>query len=157
MSSTSKYDVLVIGSGAAGLSLALQLPSNLTVAVVSKSRINAGSTFWAQGGIAAVMHDRDSIEAHVADTLSAGAGLCHEQAVRFAISHSRSIVDWLVSKGVDFDLRDDQSDIEFQEFHLTMEGGHSHRRVIHAADRTGQAISKVLGKCVEEAENITLY
>jgi len=151
-----RYDVLIIGSGAAGLSLALQLPSNMRVAVVSKSKLAAGSTFWAQGGMAAVLHDRDSVEAHVTDTLTAGAGLCHEPAVRFTVVRSKQTVDWLVSQGMHFDLREDQPDAEFREFHLTMEGGHSHRRVIHAADQTGRAISEVLASRVAESDNIAL-
>ena len=139
----TKYDVLIVGSGAAGMSLALQLPSAIRVAVLSKSQLGAGSTFWAQGGMAAVLHDRDSVQAHVDDTLKAGAGLCHRPAVEFTVERSRQIVDWLVSQGMHFDLREDQQDDEFREFHLTMEGGHSHRRVIHAADQTGRALSEV--------------
>jgi L-aspartate oxidase len=156
MSTINRFDVLIVGSGAAGLSLALQLPRSLTVAVVSKTQLGAGSTFWAQGGMAAVLHDRDSVEAHVADTLNAGAGLCHEPAVHFTIGRSRQCVDWLIEQGMHFDLREDQADAEFREFHLTMEGGHSHRRVIHAADQTGRAISQVLVSRVEEAGNISL-
>ena len=156
MSTIHRYDVLIIGSGAAGLSLALQLPSAMKVGVVSKSQLAAGSTFWAQGGMAAVLHDRDSVEAHVADTLSAGAGLCHEPAVNFTVKRSRQVVDWLVSQGVNFDLREDRADAEFREFHLTTEGGHSHRRVIHAADQTGRAISEGLATRIAEANNISL-
>ena len=156
MPTIHRYDVLIIGSGAAGLSLALQLPSNLRVGVVSKSQLGAGSTFWAQGGMAAVLHDRDSVEAHVSDTISAGAGLCHEPAVNFTVRRSRQVVDWLISQGVSFDLREDQTDAEFREFHLTTEGGHSHRRVIHAADQTGRAISESLARRVAEADNIHL-
>ena len=156
MSTSPSFDVLIIGSGAAGLSLALQLPNTLQIAVLSKSQVGSGSTSWAQGGMAAVLHDRDSVEAHVTDTLNAGAGLCHEPAVRFTIGRSRQSVDWLVSQGMAFDLRDDQPDLEFREFHLTMEGGHSHRRVIHAADQTGLAISEVLANRAEQASNITL-
>ena len=107
--------------------------------------------------MAAVLHDRDSIQAHVEDTLNAGAGLCHTPAVEFTVGRSRQIVDWLVSQGMHFDLREDQADDEFREFHLTMEGGHSHRRVIHAADQTGRALSEVLASRVVEAENITLF
>ncbi len=150
------YDVLIIGSGAAGLSLALQLPSTYRCGVLSKADLNAGSTFWAQGGMAAVLHDRDSNTAHVQDTLAAGAGLCHAPAVEFCISRSRSVVDWLVNQGVAFDYRSDQPDHEFREFHLTMEGGHSHRRIIHAADRTGRAISDVLTRNAANSENIAL-
>jgi len=157
MPTMTKYDVLIVGSGAAGMSLALQLPKTLNVAVLSKSQLGSGSTFWAQGGMAAVLHDRDSIQAHVEDTLNAGAGLCHTPAVEFTVGRSRQIVDWLVSQGMHFDLREDQEDDEFREFHLTMEGGHSHRRVIHAADQTGRALSEVLASRVVEAENITLF
>ena len=156
MSTFPSFDVLIIGSGAAGLSLALQLPNTLQIAVLSKSQLGSGSTSWAQGGMAAVLHDRDSVEAHVTDTLNAGAGLCHEPAVRFTIGRSRQSVDWLVSQGMAFDLREDQPDREFREFHLTMEGGHSHRRVIHAADQTGLAIAEVLANRAEQASNITL-
>ena len=156
MPTSPRFDVLIIGSGAAGLSLALQLPNSLQIAVLSKSQLGSGSTSWAQGGMAAVLHDRDSVEAHVTDTLDAGAGLCHEPAVRFTVGRSRQSVDWLVSQGIAFDLREDQPDLEFREFHLTMEGGHSHRRVIHAADQTGLAISEVLANRAEQAPNITL-
>ena len=156
MPTVNKYDVLIVGSGAAGMSLALPLPRGLNVAVLSKSQLGSGSTFWAQGGMAAVLHDRDSVQAHVQDTLDAGAGLCHKPAVEFTVGRSRQIVDWLVTQGMHFDLRDDQSDDEFREFHLTMEGGHSHRRVIHAADQTGRALSEVLASRVGEASNISL-
>lgn len=156
MTGEQSWDVLIVGSGAAGLSLALHLPQHLRVAVVSKAGLESGSTFWAQGGMAAVLHDRDSIDAHVADTLDAGAGLCHLPAVRQTVGHSRAIVDWLIDQGVDFDRRDDQPDAEFREFHLTMEGGHSHRRIIHAADRTGRAISEVLASRMTESQHIEL-
>ncbi|MBD92024.1 MAG: L-aspartate oxidase [Halieaceae bacterium] len=156
MSTIARFDVLIIGSGAAGMSLALQLPTSLKVAVLSKTQLGSGSTFWAQGGMAAVLHDRDTVQAHVDDTLSAGAGLCHEPAVQFTVGRSRQIVDWLISQGMNFDLREDQQDAEFREFHLTMEGGHSHRRVVHAADQTGRALSEVLATRAAEAPNITM-
>lgn len=148
------FDVLIVGSGAAGLSLALQLPDTLSIGLISKSDLNSGSTSWAQGGMAAVLHERDTIESHVADTLQAGAGLCHEDAVTFTVERSRSVVNWLVAQGVDFDLRNDQRDDEFREFHLTMEGGHSIRRILHAADQTGSAISKALNSRVSERTNV---
>ena len=154
MSSTFKHDVLVIGSGAAGLSLALRLPPRYRVALLSKADLTQGSTYWAQGGMAAVLHDRDTIDSHVEDTLAAGAGLCHREAVEFTVSNSRRCVEWLVQQGVDFDLRRDQSQ---REFHLTMEGGHSHRRIIHAADRTGRAIAEVLAERALEAHNIEVF
>jgi len=150
------FDVLIVGSGAAGLSLALQLPETLSIGLLSKSDLNSGSTSWAQGGMAAVLHERDTIESHVADTLQAGAGLCHEDAVTFTVEQSRSIVDWLVAQGVDFDLRSDQPDDEFREFHLTMEGGHSIRRILHAADQTGSAISKALNARITERPNVKI-
>ncbi len=157
MSSTYHHDVLIIGSGAAGLSLALHLPKNCRVALLSKADLNQGSTYWAQGGMAAVLHERDTVDSHVADTLTAGAGLCKREAVEFTVSNSRRCVEWLVEQGVDFDLRQDQADADDQEFHLTMEGGHSHRRIIHTADRTGRAISEVLTEQALKADNIEVF
>lgn len=153
------HDVLVIGSGAAGLSLALHLPSHYRVAVLSKADLNQGSTYWAQGGMAAVLHNRDTIDSHVEDTLAAGAGLCQREAVEFTVSNSRRCVEWLIEQGVDFDRREDAGagGEVGEEYHLTMEGGHSHRRIIHAADRTGRAISEVLTERAEEAGNIELF
>ena len=152
-----EHDVLIIGSGAAGLSAALRLPSDYRVALLSKADLNQGSTYWAQGGMAAVLHDRDTVDSHVEDTIAAGAGLCHRDAVEFTVGNSRRCVEWLVEQGVDFDLRDDKPDQELREFHLTMEGGHSHRRIIHAADRTGRAISEVLTERALEADNIEVF
>ncbi|MEM1112722.1 MAG: L-aspartate oxidase [Pseudomonadota bacterium] len=152
-----QHDVLIIGSGAAGLALALQLPAHYRVALLSKADLQQGSTYWAQGGMAAVLHDRDTVDSHVNDTLEAGAGLCRRDVVEFTVAGSRPTVEWLVSQGVDFDLRQDQENSPEQEFHLTMEGGHSHRRIIHAADRTGRAISDVLTQRVLERENIEVF
>lgn len=157
MTTRHLHDVLVIGSGAAGLSVALRLPPDCRVALLSKADLNQGSTYWAQGGMAAVLHDRDTVDSHVADTLVAGAGLCHRDAVEFTVRNSRSCVEWLVEQGVDFDLRDDTSGDQEREFHLTMEGGHSHRRIIHAADRTGRAISEVLTERAIAAGNIDIF
>ena len=157
MTSRHQHDVLIIGSGAAGLSLALHLPSHYRVALLSKADLNQGSTYWAQGGMAAVLHNRDTVDSHVADTLAAGAGLCRKAAVEFTVSNSRRCVEWLVEQGVDFDLRDNASNQQGQEFHLTMEGGHSHRRIIHAADRTGRAISEVLSERALAADNIEVF
>lgn len=153
---TKHFDVLIVGSGAAGLSLALQLPSSLKIGLLSKADVHSGSTSWAQGGMAAVLHERDTVESHVNDTLQAGAGLCHEEAVRFTVEQSSQVVDWLVAQGVDFDLRNDQPDDEFREFHLTMEGGHSIRRILHAADHTGSAISIALNQRIFECDNVEI-
>ena len=151
-----QFDVLIVGSGAAGLSLALQLPDSLSIGLLSKADVHSGSTSWAQGGMAAVLHERDTVASHVEDTLQAGAGLCHEDAVRFTVEQSAAVVDWLVAQGVDFDLRNDQPDDEFREFHLTMEGGHSIRRILHAADQTGSAISNALNHRIAECDNVEI-
>ena len=157
MATELKHDVLIIGTGAAGLSLALHLPSELRVALICKADLNEGSTYWAQGGMAAVLHTRDTVDSHVEDTLAAGGGLCRREAVEFTVNNSRRCVEWLISQGVGFDLREDQASVPEREFHLTMEGGHSHRRIIHAADRTGSAISEVLTEKARQAPNIELF
>ena len=149
-----QHDVLVIGSGAAGLTAALSLPATLRVAVITKGDLEQGSTYWAQGGMAAVLHDRDSVDSHVEDTLRAGGGLCHRDIVEYTVASSRACVDWLVAQGVHFDRREAE---QGHEFHLTMEGGHSHRRIIHAADQTGRAIGDVLGERVRAADNIEVF
>ncbi len=147
-----QYDVLVIGSGAAGLTLALSLAQHAKVAVLSKNAVNQGSTWFAQGGIAAVLDDQDSIDAHVADTLIAGAGLCHEDAVRFTVERSKEAIQWLIDQGVNFTKENANGD-----YHLTKEGGHSHRRIIHSADATGQAVHSTLIDQVERQPNIDIY
>ena len=156
MAAHHSVDVVIIGSGAAGLACALRLPSHYRVAVLSKGGVTQSSTYWAQGGMAAVLHARDSVSAHVEDTLAVGAGLCHRDAVEFTVSHSRATVEWLVSLGVDFDLRQDVDPSSTPEYHLAQEGGHSHRRIVHAADRTGGAIGEVLQSRARDAGNIEL-
>lgn len=146
------HDVLVIGSGAAGLTLALSLSKNAKVAVLSKKQINLGSTWFAQGGIAAVLDDQDTIDAHVKDTLIAGGGLCDEDAVRFTVENSKASIEWLIEQGVDF-TKDHQSN----EYHLTKEGGHSHRRIIHHADATGKAVHSTLIDRVLQEPNIQVF
>ena len=157
MSQHVQHDVLIIGSGAAGLTLALTLPPSLSVAVLSKGDLANGSTYWAQGGVAAVLDDTDTVESHVADTLDAGGGLCREDAVRFTVEHSREAIQWLIEQGVPF-TRDDEHDREDGgfEFHLTREGGHSHRRIIHAADATGAAIFNTLLEQTRRRPNVEL-
>ena len=157
MSQHFQHDVLVIGSGAAGLTLALTLPDNLSIAVLSKGELTNGSTYWAQGGVAAVLDHSDTVDSHVDDTLNAGAGLCREDAVRFTVEHSREAIEWLIEQGVPF-TRDDEHDREDGgfEFHLTREGGHSHRRIIHAADATGAAIFNTLLERTRQRDNVVL-
>lgn len=155
MSRHLQYDVLVIGSGAAGLTLALDLPPTLRVAVLSKGDLANGSTYWAQGGVAAVLDTGDTIESHVADTLIAGGGLCNEDAVRFTVERSREAIHWLIDQGVPF-TREADGDEDGFEYHLTREGGHSHRRIIHAADATGAAIFNTLLAHAHDRANIDL-
>ena len=152
MSNYHLHDVLIIGSGAAGLTLALSLAEKYNVAVLSKGKLNEGATWYAQGGIAAVLDDQDSIEDHVNDTLKAGAGLCHEDSVKFTIERSKSAIQWLIDQGVDF-TRNDTND----DYHLTKEGGHSHRRIIHSTDATGKAVHNTLTGKVKSTDNISLY
>lgn len=149
------YDVLIIGSGAAGLTAALHLAPTARIAVLSKNQLSSGSTFYAQGGIAAVLDDTDTVEEHVKDTLIAGAGLCHEDIVRFTVENSRQSIQWLVDQGVPFTRN--QNNEMHAEFHLTQEGGHSRRRIIHAADATGQAVLSTLIDKARSHSNIDLF
>ncbi|MDO6500714.1 L-aspartate oxidase [Photobacterium sanguinicancri] len=145
-------DVLVIGSGAAGLSLALRLAPLGKVIVLSKGPRSEGATYYAQGGIAAVFDESDSIESHVEDTQIAGAHLCDEDVVHFIAENAKECVQWLIDGGVPFDQ--EESDDEQPRYHLTREGGHSHRRILHAADATGMAVQKSLQENVLNHPNI---
>ena len=148
-------DVLIIGSGVAGLSLALRLAPHARVHIVTKGPLKEGATYYAQGGISAVLDKHDSIDSHIADTLSAGAGLCDADIARFTVERGRECIQWLVDQGVAF-TREAQSD-GTQDYHLTREGGHSHRRVIHAADATGRAVATTLEQLVRNHPNIALF
>src|SRR3954453_23811095 len=147
-----KFDVAIVGSGLAGLSVALHLAETRQVAVISKRSLLDGASNWAQGGIAAVLDSGDSHEQHIDDTLIAGAGLCDESATRFIIEHSRAAIDWLIEQGVPF-TRDPTAELGY---HLTREGGHSQRRIIHAADATGHAVQVTLEQKARSHPNITL-
>ncbi|MCG8426638.1 MAG: L-aspartate oxidase [Chromatiales bacterium] len=153
MSTEFKHDVLILGSGAAGLSLALRLPESVRVAVIAKRQLKEGNTYYAQGGISAVLDEDDSIESHVADTLDAGAGLCDEETVRLVVEKGPENIRWLLSEGVAF-TKDEPPGTGY---HLTREGGHSHRRVIHAADATGKAVETTLVSQVRARRNIELF
>ena len=150
MGTEYQYDVLIIGSGAAGLGLALQLPDNLKVAVLSKATLTSGSTYQAQGGIAAVLDNSDTPQAHIDDTMTAGVNLSRPDAVSFTVEQGKDSIDWLIDQGVPFTREGD-------EYHLTKEGGHSHRRIIHSADATGQAIQQTLISRAEESNNVDLF
>src|SRR5690554_509889 len=147
-------DVLIIGSGAAGLTLALQLAEHAKVIVLSKGPLTEGSTYYAQGGIAAVFDEHDSIDSHIQDTLIAGAGLCDLAAVEFTTRHARESLQWLIDMGVGFD-RVAATGSE-PKYHLNQEGGHSHRRILHAADATGKAVQTTLVEQVRLHPNITI-
>ncbi|MBK8740091.1 MAG: L-aspartate oxidase [Betaproteobacteria bacterium] len=146
------FDVLIVGSGLAGLTAALHLAESKSVAVLTKQQMPDGASSWAQGGIAAVLSDDDSTDDHVKDTLIAGAGLCDESATRFVVEHAREAISWLIELGVPF-TRDDENKTGF---HLTREGGHSFRRIIHAADATGFAVQQTLIKEVARHPRIRI-
>ena len=143
------FDVLIIGSGLAGQSAALRLAKTCRVVLVSKRSLEDSASGWAQGGIAAVLDSRDSIEAHIQDTLIAGAWLNDEAATRFVVENGRHAIEWLIEQGVPF-TKDEAG------YHLTREGGHSARRVIHVADATGNAVQATLTQKVRADPNITV-
>ena len=150
-----QYDVLIVGSGAAGMTLALKLGKQYRIAMLCKDDPTEGSTYYAQGGVAAVIDEYDSVQSHIEDTLGAGGGLCHRDVVEFTVQRSAQTVNWLVELGVNFDTR--TTGDGNTEFHLTMEGGHSHRRVIHAADATGREIAETLGSHLDTLDNVTIF
>jgi len=148
-------DVLVVGSGLAGLSLALRLASHCRVTVLAKADLSQGSSLYAQGGVAAVLNNGDSFESHVEDTLQAGAGLCHRDTVEFTVRQGPAAIRWLIDRGIAF-TRENGPDGK-PHYHLTREGGHSHRRVIHAADATGKALETTLVSQARQHPNLTLH
>ncbi|HVF36766.1 MAG TPA: L-aspartate oxidase [Sphingomicrobium sp.] len=145
------FDVLVVGSGAAGLTAALNLAPTLKVGVIAKGRLSEGATNWAQGGIAAVLEEGDSFDAHVNDTMIAGAGLNNRSVVEHVVSEAPEAIARLAELGVPFSIGEGANG-----WHLTREGGHSHRRIVHVADATGWAIQQALEKAAAEHANITL-
>ncbi len=147
---THSFDVLIIGSGLAGLTAALRLAPTHRVAIVTKRGISDGSSNWAQGGIAAVLAEGDSYTSHVDDTLVAGAGLCDLEATQFTVENAPAAIAWLQELGVPFST-------ENGELHLTREGGHTHRRIVHATDATGAAVQATLSKKARSTPGITFF
>ncbi|OKH21901.1 L-aspartate oxidase [Hydrococcus rivularis NIES-593] len=143
----SQFDVLVVGSGAAGLYAALCLPNHLRVGLVTKDTLKTGASDWAQGGIAAAIDSSDSPKLHLEDTLKAGAGLCDRAAVEFLVEHAASAIQSLLEMGVAFDRQGNR-------LAMTLEAAHSRPRVLHAADTTGKAIVGTIAARVLERPNI---
>jgi L-aspartate oxidase len=148
---TQEFDVLIIGSGLAGLTIALQVADSKSVCIVSKREVSDSASSWAQGGIAAVLNSEDSVEEHIQDTLVAGAGLCDTAVTRLVATKAREAVEWLIDQGVEFTREADN-----KALHLTREGGHSQRRIVHVADATGRAVQKTLAQKIREHKNITI-
>ncbi|MEN8381513.1 L-aspartate oxidase [Acinetobacter radioresistens] len=151
LNTTHQFDVIIVGSGGAGLSLALSLPHHYNIAVLAKAPLTEASTYYAQGGVAAVLDETDSIQQHIDDTMIAGAQLCELDAVKHTVEGGKPSVDFLLKHGVQFTLDD------AEQLHLTREGGHSQRRIIHAADATGKAISTTLVQRAREQKNLTIF
>ena len=150
MSQRFSTDVLVIGGGAAGLCSALNLAEHCRVTMLCKGGIESSASHWAQGGVAAVTNPADSVSSHAADTISAGAGLCNEMIVSTTVAQAPEIIDSLINWGVEFDQSQNS-------FHLTQEGGHSFRRILHVADATGRAINERLTERALDHPNIELF
>ena len=155
MSTTYQHDVLIIGGGAAGLSMALRLANDCRVAIITKGPSKDGSTYYAQGGVSAVLSEQDSFDSHIADSLSVGGALANQDTVKFVVEQGPENIRWLQELGVPF-----SSDIfksGKRELHLTREGGHTHRRVVHAADATGKAMSDTLENHARQHDNIQFF
>ena len=155
MSKQLDFDVVIVGSGTAGLSAALHLPRSLKIAILAKTDLEQTSSHWAQGGISAVLDPEDSIELHTRDTLEAGAGLCDEAVVQFAAANGARCINWLADLGMPFTL--DNPEIVDSAYHLTREGGHSMRPVVHSADTTGRALQQTLQAHIAEKRNLRVF
>jgi len=147
-------DVLIIGGGAAGLSAALRLANTHHIQLITKGKLTESCTLYAQGGIAAVLDRDDSIESHVKDTIDAGAGLCNTEVVNFTVNHGKENILWLIDQGIKFTRT--EAGTNSDAYHLTREGGHSHRRIIHATDATGRAVETSLAKMAKQHKNIDI-
>lgn len=155
MPNTYQHDVLIIGGGAAGLSLALRIADNCRVAIITKGPSKDGSTYYAQGGISSVLSESDSFESHIKDTLDVGGSLSKIETVKFTVEHGPENIRWMQELGVPFTRETFTSGK--RELHLTREGGHSRRRVVHAADATGKAVSDTLENHARHHKNITFF
>jgi L-aspartate oxidase len=155
LESHTATDILIVGGGLAGLSLALRLAADAQVTLLAKEDLPQGSSLYAQGGVAAVLNEADSFENHIQDTLEAGAGLCHTDTVNLVVRHGPAAIRWLIDQGVPFTFETGPDGLP--HYHLTREGGHSHRRVVHAADATGRAMETTLEALVRRSPNIHLY
>lgn len=147
-----QFDAIIVGGGLAGQVAALQLADARRVALICKRPLDESASAWAQGGIAAVLDPEDSLDAHVEDTLVAGAGLSNETTTRFIVERAPAAIQWLVQMGVPF-----SRGTEGQPLHLTREGGHSRRRIVHAADATGAAVQSTLSRHLRSHPNITVF
>lgn len=151
---SNSFDVLIIGSGAAGLSLAIRLAEQYSVAIICKDELRENSTNYAQGGIAAVLETEDSFAAHIQDTMIAGAGLCDPAAVKFTVENAPECIRWLIDMGIGFTRNQGK---DGYSYHLTREGGHSHRRIIHSADATGKDLEETLVSAVKKRPNVKIF
>ncbi len=154
MITAKQHEVLVVGGGAAGLSLALHLSAHCRVTILAKGQLKHNSTYYAQGGISAVLDAEDDFSSHIEDTLDAGAGLCNLQSVKHTVENAPEMIRWLENLGMPFTRQSNEDDAS--PYHLTREGGHSHRRVIHAADATGKALHTTLLDAVLQNDRLTI-